>query len=183
MSTSGISIQDWSRPVISKCLNSIAEMPCCSLYFSVFTCASHLSAITREPTPLPYFKRIQPGDVGYIHRGCFNLLFSAGTPLDGRELGTDVPQTFNQLDVGTILNALPRLPGCISTKTVREIPTQGRGPMYPYVLSITSVSHITSHVLQDVGTRFQHLVPTHRKSRCCSPDETPNLQGGRSTRA
>ena len=103
-------------------------------------------AITREPAPLPYFKRVQPGDVGYIRRGCFNLLFSAGCPLDGREPGVDVPQTFKQLDVGTILNAQPRLPGCTSTKTVREILGQGRGRMYPYVRSITSVSSRTSDV-------------------------------------
>ena len=102
--------------------------------------------ITREPTPLQYFKRVQPGDVGYIHRGRFNLLFSAGCPLGGREPGIDVPITFKQLDVGTIVNTLPRLPGYTSSKTVQEKPCQGRGRMYPYVHSITSFSSRTSDV-------------------------------------
>ena len=61
-----------------------------------------MDATTREPAPLPYFKRIQPGDVGYIHEGCFHLLFSAGCPPDGVQPGVDVPHTFEQLDVGPI---------------------------------------------------------------------------------
>lgn len=102
--------------------------------------------IAREPAPLPYFKRVQPGDVGYIRRGCFNLLFSAGCPLGGREVGFDVPRTFKRLDVGTILNAQPRSPGYTSTKTTRKIPSQGRGQMYPCVCFITSVLFRTSDV-------------------------------------
>jgi len=78
--------------------------------------------------------------VGYIRRGCFNLSFSAGRPLDRRELGVDVPRSFTQLDVGTILNAQPRFPGYTSTRTVREILGQGRGRMYPYVRSVRSIS-------------------------------------------
>ena len=68
-------------------------------------------AVTREPAPLHYFERIRPGDVGYIHRGCFNLLFSAGLPLGDRRSGVDVPDGFRQLDVGPILNAEPQSPG------------------------------------------------------------------------
>jgi len=101
-------------------------------------------ATTREPAPLHYFERIRPGDVGYIRRGCFNLLFSAGCPLDGRELGVDVPRTFQQLDVGPILNTEPRSPGCLSAGTVREIPTRARASMYPCVLFVTSISSRTS---------------------------------------
>ena len=63
---------------------------------------------------------MQLGDVGYVRKGCFHLLFSAGTPLDGRRLGVDVPLTFEPLDVGPIVNPQPRLPGCLSTNTVRE---------------------------------------------------------------
>ena len=78
--------------------------------------------------------------MGYIRRGCFNLLFSAGIPLGGRELGVDVPRTFKELDVGLVLNAQPLLPGHLSTNTVREIPARGRGPIYPCVRSPASFS-------------------------------------------
>jgi len=103
-------------------------------------------ATTREPAPLHYFERIRPGDVGYIRRGCFNLLFSAGYPLGERELGVDVPRTFKQLIVGPILNTEPRLPGCLSAGAVREIPTRPKASMYPYVHSVTPISSRTSDV-------------------------------------
>ena len=97
-----------------------------------------MDATTREPAPLPYFKRIQPGDVGYIHEGCFHLLFSAGCPPDGVQPGVDVPHTFEQLDVGPIFNTQPRLPGCICTNTVRKNQSRLRvstDPV-PYVRSV-----------------------------------------------
>ena len=75
---------------------------------------------SREPAPLNYFKRIQLGDVGYVRKGCFHLLFSAGRPLGERQLGVDVPTTFEPLTVGPIINPQPRLPGCLSTSTTRE---------------------------------------------------------------
>ena len=74
---------------------------------------------TREPAPLDY-TRIQLGDVGYVRRGCFNLLFSAGRPLGERKLGEDVPLTFEPLTVGPVINVQPRLPGYLSTNTVIE---------------------------------------------------------------
>ena len=109
---------------------------------SIFICVPDLSACDgiREPAPLPDFECIQPGDVGYILRGCFHLLFSAGSPLGERELGVDVPYTFKQLHVGPIFNTQPRSPGYLSTDTIREIPARTRAPMYPYVHSIASVS-------------------------------------------
>ena len=76
--------------------------------------------VTREPAPLDYFNRVQLGDVGYVRRGCFNLLFSAGCPLGERQLGADVPLTFQPLTVGPIIKVQPRLPGYLSTKTFRE---------------------------------------------------------------
>ena len=82
--------------------------------------------------------------MGYIRRGCFNLLFSAGYPLGERELGVDVPRTFKQLIVGPILNTEPRSPGCLSAGAVREIPTRARASMYPCVRSVASVSSKTS---------------------------------------
>ena len=103
-----------------------------------------MRAITREPAPLPDFECIQPGDVGYILRGCFHLLFSAGSPLGGRELGVDVPYTFKQLHVGPTFNTQPRSPGYLSTDTIREIPARARAPMYPYARSPASVSSKTS---------------------------------------
>ena len=74
------------------------------------------------------------------------MLFSAGLPLGGRELGVDVPHTFRQLDVGPILNAEPRPPGCRSAGAVQEIPTRARASMYPYVHSIASVPPRASDV-------------------------------------
>ena len=82
-----------------------------------------MCATPREPTPLDYFKRIQIGDVGYIRRACFHLLFSAGKPLDERQLGVDVPLTFDSLDVGPIIHFQSRLPGYLSTDPVRETGT------------------------------------------------------------
>ena len=97
--------------------------------------------IAREPTPLSYFERIKPGDVGYVRTGCFHLLFSAGSPLGGRKLGVDVPLTFEQLDVGPIVNRQSRLPGCLSADTVRSAIRASLMPLspVPYVRSLTSV--------------------------------------------
>lgn len=86
---------------------------------------------TRDPAPLHDFKRIQTGDVGYIRRGCFHLLFSAGFPLGERRLGVDVPRTFKQLVIGPVSNTQPRLPGYLSTNTVRKTRTPLRVSMIP----------------------------------------------------
>ena len=48
------------------------------------------------------------------------MLFSAGRPLDERQLGVDVPLTFQPLTVGPVINMQPRLPGYLSTNTVRD---------------------------------------------------------------
>jgi hypothetical protein len=52
-------------------------------------------------------------------------LFSAGSPLGERRLGEDVPTTFEELTVGTLVRDQPRIPGCLRTDTVREV---GAGP-------------------------------------------------------
>ena len=98
--------------------------------------------------------------MGYIRRGCFNLLFSAGYPLGERELGVDVPRTFKQLVVGPILNTEPRSPGCLSAGAVREIPTRARASMYPYVCLVVFISSRTSDVYSSMlesgsGISFQ----------------------------
>ena len=74
----------------------------------------------REPAPIYSYKRVKLGDVGYIRRGRFHLLFSAGCPLGSRQLGADVPLTFKPLDVGHVIFGQPRLPGYLSTSTVKE---------------------------------------------------------------
>ncbi|KAF9643531.1 hypothetical protein BDM02DRAFT_3123328 [Thelephora ganbajun] len=74
-----------------------------------------------KPTPKPDYTRINIGDVGFIHRGEFHLLFSAGSPLGQRRLGVDVPITFEQLDIGTLVSSEPRPPGCLHSLTVRRI--------------------------------------------------------------
>ena len=102
---------------------------------------------TREPAPIHSFNRIKLGDVGYVRRGCFHLLFSAGCPLGERQLGIDVPSTFKPLNVGPTVYRQPRLPGHLSTSTVRETgvgPEASVSPV-PYVRSITSTSFGTSY--------------------------------------
>ena len=74
----------------------------------------------REPGPTKRYKRVRPGDVGYTRRGRFHLLFSAGGPLGLRELGVDVPTTFEPLDVDIALHG-DRPPGYLHTDTIREI--------------------------------------------------------------
>ena len=74
----------------------------------------------RQPAPIYSYNRVKPGDVGYIRRGRFHLLFSAGCPLGSRQLGVDVPPTFEPLDTGPIVFDQPRLPGCLCTTTVKD---------------------------------------------------------------
>ncbi|KAF9789356.1 hypothetical protein BJ322DRAFT_530970 [Thelephora terrestris] len=74
-----------------------------------------------EPAPTSNYTRITIGDVGFIRRGQFHLLFSAAPPLGERERGVDVPATFEQLNVGNLASTQPRQPGCLRTSTVREV--------------------------------------------------------------
>ena len=75
---------------------------------------------SREPAPNHNYERVRLGDVGYIRRGRFHLLFSAGCPLGSRQLGVDVPEAFEPLDIGPITFGEPRLPGCLGTSTNEE---------------------------------------------------------------
>ncbi|KAF9780742.1 hypothetical protein BJ322DRAFT_279145 [Thelephora terrestris] len=70
-----------------------------------------------EPAPTAGYARIRVGDVGFIRRGQFHLLFSAGSSPEGQ----DVPATFEQLNVGTPVTRQPRQPGCLCTNTVRQV--------------------------------------------------------------
>jgi len=74
--------------------------------------------------------------VGFIHRGEFHLLFSAGCPLGERQPGVDVPVTFEELAVGTTVFGKPRPAGHL-----RIFQEPGAGPgvsasTTPCVLSI-----------------------------------------------
>ena len=86
--------------------------------------------------------------MGYIRRGRFHLLFSAGSPLGERTLGTDVPTTFKPLNAGPITYSQLRVPGYLSTTTVREIGASLGAPMcaIAYVKIVTPVSPHTSDV-------------------------------------
>ena len=75
----------------------------------------------REPGPIYSYRRVRLGDVGYIRRGRFHLLFSAGIPLGSRVPGTDVPLTFEPLDIGPIISGEVRPPGYLRTNTVLQI--------------------------------------------------------------
>lgn len=110
------------QPLSGKCHSLITGTPYGLLLFRVTVLLCDLNvAIAREPAPLNYFRRIQLGDVGYVRKGCFHLLFHAGKSLgDSEQLGVDVPLTFQLLTVGPVINTQPRLPGCLSTTTVRE---------------------------------------------------------------
>ena len=92
------------------------------------------STTSRQPAPVDH-ARIAIGDVGFIRDGRFHLLFSAGSPLGERELGEDVPTTFEQLTVGTAVRDQPRLPGCLCTTTVRGIGA-GLGAAIPTTLYV-----------------------------------------------
>ena len=76
---------------------------------------------SREPSPTTRYPRINVGDVGFIRRGKFHLLFSAGTPSGDRRLGDDVPTTFEPVGVGVLDLSQPRQPGCLRTSTVRQV--------------------------------------------------------------
>ena len=94
----------------------------------------------REPSPLSSSKRIQLGDVGYIHKGGFHLLFSAGHPLGERKLGTNVPLDFKQLHVGDIVERAPLAAGCLCTDGVQATQFSPATPPSPLPTSITSIS-------------------------------------------
>jgi hypothetical protein len=112
-----------------------------------------MDVIIREPGPHSYFGRIQLGDVGYIRKGSFHLLFSAGCPSGGGEPGTDVPLGFEELRVEQIINPESRGPGYLTTGSVRvtraiQTPWTPPSPTsnVPCVHSITPISSINSDV-------------------------------------
>ncbi|KAF9644728.1 hypothetical protein BDM02DRAFT_3121390 [Thelephora ganbajun] len=115
-----------------------------------------------EPAPTSDYTRIKIGDVGFIRRGQFNLMFSAGSPLGLRQLGVDVPITFEELDVETRPSGQPRQPGCLRTPTVRPIGADLAGTAFTPL----SPEHDTSFSFELTGGHGAALVtrsPTYRK--------------------
>jgi len=114
--------------------------------------AKDLNPVTsREPAPTHNYTRISIGDVGFIRRGQFHLLFSAGCPLGDRQLGEDVPATFEELSIGTPVFGQPRLPVCLRTDTVREVGA-GVGATVSTTLYVLSIMH-SSTCLRNVPPR------------------------------
>ena len=116
---------------------------------------------SREPAPTSRYTRIRIGDVGFIRRGQFHLLFSAGSPLGERERGVDVPATFKPLDVGIPESIQPRPPGCLRTSNVREVEADGGATVsavlyvQPRVLPFATFKHIQSRP-REPGASFSY---------------------------
>lgn len=92
------------------------------LFFSpIATNSARPDIDCREPSPIYSYTRVRIGDVGYIRRGRFHLLFSAGIPLGSRTRGIDVPHTFEPLSVDPIILGGRRPPGYLRTDTVQQI--------------------------------------------------------------
>lgn len=98
---------------------------------------------SREPSPTETYTRIRLGDIGYIDKGQFHLLFSAGLPLGARRRGIDVPHAFEELPVESNKTRQPLPPGCTRTDTVQAI--QARAGVFLsavlYVQFFESSSH------------------------------------------
>jgi len=121
--------------------------------------------------------------VGFIRDGQFNLLFSAGSPLGQRQLGDDVPTTFEQLIVGTPPPFEPRRPICLHTPTVRQLGVcfGSAEPTVPYVPSLDRSptvfkmchprlpEHEANFIFELTGNRGAALVTRHETC----PEDTP----------
>ena len=86
--------------------------------------------------------------MGYVRRGQFHLLFSAGCPLGERQLGVDVPLTFKPLRVGPVNYTQPRGPGHLSSNIARATGVDLGASIspVPYVRSVASISSGTLNV-------------------------------------
>ncbi|KAF9644731.1 hypothetical protein BDM02DRAFT_3174168 [Thelephora ganbajun] len=115
-----------------------------------------------EPAPTPDYTRIKIGDVGFIRRGQFHLMFSAGSPLGLRQPGVDVPITFEQLDVGTLVPSEPRPSGCLRTPTVRPIGADLVDTEFT-PLSSEHGTNFTFELTEDRGAALVTRYPTYRE--------------------
>ena len=69
----------------------------CGAWICLARSATHCQHFHRDPCPTDSYKRVKRGYVGYVVRGCFELLFDANGPLGDRVLGQDVPDDFEPL--------------------------------------------------------------------------------------
>lgn len=130
---------------------------------------------SREPAPTHNYTRINIGDVGFIRRGQFHLLFSAVSPLGERQLGDDVPATFEELAVRTPVSGQPRLPCCLRTDTVREIGV-GLSATVSSTLYVLPTGHLP-FVLKCAtqGNWREFLIRAHWELWCSTSDEVPDV--------
>ena len=130
---------------------------------------------SRESTPTDY-SHVGIGDVGFIRRGQFHLLFSAVSPVG------DVPSASEPLKIGKTTFRGPRDPGCLRTDTVRGIGA-GIGATVPTPLYVPSLRPVSSYpkkirTTQAPATWCTFLIRTNRESRRSTNDEAPNVYRG-----
>jgi hypothetical protein len=64
---------------------------------------------------------VQIGDLGYVQRGHFTLIFNVTGPLGGRTPGEDVPLDFVETEpLGPVQRGQPREPGPIYSRSIRR---------------------------------------------------------------
>lgn len=134
----------------------------------------------RQPSPLPNYSCISIGDVGFIHDGKFNLVFSAGSPQGQRQPGVDVPVGFQQLQVGDPV-IQEREPGCLHTNAVKYISffhnPSGFTPLYVSVSRHSKPFSKYQHrprgmfTFNLTGDRGAALVTRHKTHRKDSPGD------------
>ena len=99
------------------------------------------SVTFREPVSADN-KPIRIGDVGFIRRGQFHLLFYAGSSLEEVQLGDDVPSKFSPLTIGKTAFRDPRPPDCLHSGAVEaygaELGVTVPTPSYVLSLGISS---------------------------------------------
>ena len=90
-------------------------------------------------------------------------MFSAGSPLGSRELGKDVPVTFEPLSVGNLICSQPQPPGPLCSATVQEVVTDS-GVM-GYTTTYTPPGFRTTHSFELTGNRGAALVTKYSTYR------------------
>lgn len=144
----GISFQTTGLPLSRGCtMVAYRFADCCRQFLNIWNLTT-----SREPAPTRKHARISIGDVGFIRRGQFHLLFSAGSPLGERQPGDDVPSTFEELTVGIPESSEPRQPGCLRTDTVREF---GAG----VGASVSTPLYVLSHKPTSTHFKMYHPAP------------------------
>ena len=115
VSSHTVPVKSRSRLIPDKRLDLITRTPCGSLLGLFTHPAEYMESLGSQ------CRSTVSNPSGYVRRGRLHLLFSAGRPLGERQLGVEVPRTFKPLDVGPVIYSQPRLPGHLSTNTVREL--------------------------------------------------------------